>query len=90
MSLRRADGRRTNDARTYLDLERLAAAGAQRQPRRVSFADLGAVVHLDEVPPELLAELPVLYGTPFSIAEFFAIYDRPGRCTAASSMSRAT
>ena len=47
--------------------------------RRVVFPDLGATVHLDEAPPELLDELPGLYESPFSTAQYFAIYDRPWR-----------
>ena len=43
------------------------------------FPDLGATVHLDEAPPELLDELPGLYESPFSTAQYFAIYDRPWR-----------
>jgi len=47
--------------------------------RRVTIADLGAVVHVDELPAAALAELPALYSSPFSIAEYFAIYDHPWR-----------
>jgi Acetyltransferase (GNAT) domain len=54
-----------------------------RQPvtadRSVALADLKAVVHLGDVAPELLAELPGLYSSAFSTAEYFAIYDRPWR-----------
>jgi hypothetical protein len=45
--------------------------------RRVAYPDLGAIVHLDEAPPELLDELPGLYSSAFSTAQYFAIYDRP-------------
>ena len=47
--------------------------------RRVTIADLGAIVHVDELPAAALAELPALYSSPFSIAEYFAIYDHPRR-----------
>ena len=50
-----------------------------RQTRRVTFLDLGATVHLDGVPAELFDELPDLYSSAFSIAEYFVIYDRPRR-----------
>ena len=43
----------------------------------VAFPDLGAIVHLGEVPPQLLDELPGLYSSAFSTAQYFAIYDRP-------------
>jgi hypothetical protein len=50
---------------------------------RLSYVDLGATVHRDgnlaDVPADVLAELPSLYGSPFSTAEYFAIYDRPRR-----------
>ncbi len=36
-----------------------------------------AVIHLDGALDELLAELPGRYSSPFSTAEYFAIYDRP-------------
>ena len=56
-------------------------AGGVRGP--LWYADLGAVVHPDgrlaDAPAELLAELPALYGSPFSTAEYFATYDRPQR-----------
>ncbi len=45
----------------------------------MALADLKAVVHLGDVAPELLAELPGLYSSAFSTAEYFAIYDRPWR-----------
>ena len=48
-------------------------------PHRATFADLDAVVHLDGAPRELLDELPGLYDSAFSVAEYFAIYDRPPR-----------
>jgi hypothetical protein len=48
-------------------------------PCRATFADLDAVVHLDGAPRTLLNELPALYGSAFSVAEYFAIYDRPPR-----------
>ena len=51
-------------------------------PCRRVFPDLGAVVHLDDVPAELLDELPGLYSSAFSTAEYFAIYDGPRRVSA--------
>lgn len=58
------------------------SAAAAAAGRRVAFPDLGAIVHLDEVPPELLDELPGLYSSAFSTAQYFAIYDRPWRICA--------
>ena len=60
-------------------LDELSAPAVTVRRRRVAFPDLKAVVHLDEAPAELLAELPELYSSAFSIAEYFAIYDRPRR-----------
>ena len=62
---------------------RRSARPAGGVPGPLWYADLGAVVHPDgrlaDAPAELLAELPALYGSPFSTAEYFATYDRPRR-----------
>ena len=63
-----------NDDTVLLDDPPVSAAAAGR---RVAFPDLGATVHLDEAPPELLDELPGLYSSAFSTAQYFAVYDRP-------------
>jgi CelD/BcsL family acetyltransferase involved in cellulose biosynthesis len=47
--------------------------------RRALYPDLGAVVHLDGAPDHLLDELPALYRSPYSTAEYFRAYDRPRR-----------
>ena len=72
----------------HIDLTRTQAATARAQPapaapppgtvpgRRVSYPDLGAVVHVDEAPAELTAELPALYSSSFSTLEYFTLYDR--------------
>ncbi len=60
-------------------MDQLAVTGVTTRGRRRTFPDLRAVVHLDEVPAELLDELSERYSSPFSIAEYFAIYDRPRR-----------
>ena len=57
-------------------LDESAVPAAVPAGRRASFPDLGAIVHLDGVPAELFDELPGLYGSAFSVAEYFAIYDR--------------
>jgi hypothetical protein len=53
--------------------------GGMNDPCRATFADLDAVVYLDGAPRELLNELPELYSSAFSVADYFAIYDRPPR-----------
>ena len=65
----------TDDPGTCAD--QLSAADAATRRRRRTFPDLRAVVHLDEAPDELLAELPELYGSAYSIGEYFAICHRP-------------
>ena len=41
------------------------------------FPDLGATVHCEEVDDALVAELPHLYSSCFSVAEYFSLYDHP-------------
>jgi hypothetical protein len=45
----------------------------------VTFPDLAAVVHLDEAPAKLLEELPELYSSAYSFAEYIALEERPWR-----------
>jgi hypothetical protein len=47
--------------------------------RRADYPDLGAIVHLDGAPNDLLDELPELYHSPYSTAEYFTAHDRPRR-----------
>jgi hypothetical protein len=71
------EGAHTDDQGPLLD--QLPAAHVTTQRRVATFPDLGAVVYLDEVPTELLGELPGLYSSAYSVAEYFIIYDRPRR-----------
>jgi CelD/BcsL family acetyltransferase involved in cellulose biosynthesis len=70
--------RRATDQQTQLRRP-LPARQPATADRSVVLAELKAVVHLGDVAPELLAELPGLYSSAFSTAEYFAIYDRPWR-----------
>jgi hypothetical protein len=52
--------------------------GRQRVDRGcLRFADLGATVHCEEVDDTLVAELPRLYSSCFSVVEYFSLYDHP-------------
>ena len=68
----RMDGRAPATGHTRFDGAAAGGGGARRDP----------VVYLDHVPDALLAELPARYSSPFSTAEYFAIYDRPAHLQA--------